>query len=117
MLISAAPVAIPVTTANPPTEAVASEAARKVPIPKAAPAADNPNTRNTTENHEQTKNPLDFNRALEESLLMVGLSRNKILQVTLRKTLQKILQRTQGNSKKSELSSATSKHSSYRVTK
>jgi hypothetical protein len=66
MLISAAPVAIPVTTANPPTEAVASEAARKLPIPKAAPAADNPNTRNTTENHEQTKNPLDFNRALEE---------------------------------------------------
>ena len=64
MLISAAPVAIPVTTANPPTESVASEAARKVQVTKPTPS-ENPNTRNSTENHEQTKNQLDFNRVLE----------------------------------------------------
>jgi hypothetical protein len=66
MLISAAPVAIPVTTANPPTEAVASEAARKVQVTKPTPSTENPNTRNSTENHEQTKNLLDFDRALQE---------------------------------------------------
>jgi len=66
MIISAAPIALPVSTANPPTEAVASETAQKVPIPKSAPATENPNTRNSTENHEQPKNSLDFDRVIQE---------------------------------------------------
>jgi len=66
MLISAAPVAIPVTTANPPTELVASEAAQKIPVPKSTSTAENPNTRNSTENQEQPRNQLDFNRVSQD---------------------------------------------------
>lgn len=56
MLISAAPVAIPVSTANPPTEAVASEAAQKTPVPEPTPTTENPNTRNSTDTNEHPKN-------------------------------------------------------------
>jgi len=55
MLVSAAPVAIPVSTANPPTESVASEAAQKTPIPEPAATADNPATRNSTDSADQNK--------------------------------------------------------------
>lgn len=55
MLISAAPVAIPISTANPSTELVASEAAQRTPVPEATPATENSNTKNSTENNQQTK--------------------------------------------------------------
>lgn len=49
MLIAAAPNVIPVSTANPPTEAVASEAAQKPPIPEMVAAAENSNSKNSTD--------------------------------------------------------------------
>lgn len=55
MLIAAAPVAIPVTTANPPTEAVAREAAQKTPIPEPASTTDSSNIKNSTDANEQPK--------------------------------------------------------------
>ncbi len=65
MLIVTAPIVTPISTANPPTEAVAIEAAKKTPVPKPTPSTDNPNTRNSTQNHEQPKNTLDLHRFIE----------------------------------------------------
>ncbi|TQV89723.1 putative metalloprotease CJM1_0395 family protein [Aliikangiella coralliicola] len=63
MLISSAPVAIPVSTANPPTEAVASEAAQRTPIREPAPPTDSSATKNSTETSEQQpRNPAELNR-------------------------------------------------------
>ena len=61
MLIAAAPVAIPVTTANPPTEAVANEAAQKTPIPEPTSATDTSKTKNSTESNEVPKNNSEQN--------------------------------------------------------
>lgn len=55
MLIAAAPNVIPVSTANPPTEAVASEAAQKPPIPEMVATAENPNSKNSTDSNNLDK--------------------------------------------------------------
>ena len=55
MLVSPAPIAIPVNTANPPTEAVTSEAAQKTPITQPPAASDSSNTRNSTESNEYSR--------------------------------------------------------------
>jgi len=60
MLIAPAPIAIPVNTANPPTEAVTSEAAQKTPITQPPATSDSSNTRNSTESN-------DFNRVQQEA--------------------------------------------------
>lgn len=59
MLIASAPVVIPVTTANAPTEAVASEAAQKPPIPETKSTTENTNLKNGTDSGEQAKAPID----------------------------------------------------------
>lgn len=56
MLISSAPVAIPVSTANPPTESVAAETALKSPVPEPKSTTDSPATRNSSESAEQRTN-------------------------------------------------------------
>lgn len=66
MLIATAPVAIPVSTAHPPTEAVASEAVQKTPVPETTPATENPNTRNSTDNQQQNKVPAELNRGAQQ---------------------------------------------------
>ncbi|WP_196140286.1 putative metalloprotease CJM1_0395 family protein [Aliikangiella sp. G2MR2-5] len=66
MLISAAPVALPISTANPPTEQVASEAAHRAPIPKPPATADNPSTKNSTEFAEQNRGQAEVNRGAEQ---------------------------------------------------
>ena len=62
MLIAPAPLAIPISTANPPTEAVASEAAQKTPITRPPATSDNPNTRSSTDSNEQPKGLQDSNK-------------------------------------------------------
>lgn len=66
MLIAAAPVAIPVTTANPPTEAVAREVAQKTPVPEPTSATDSAKTKNGTESNEQPKNVNEQTRQQSE---------------------------------------------------
>lgn len=61
MLISAAPIAIPVSTANVPTESVASEAARKPAIPESQSTSDHSSTRNSTDSNEQLRNTVNSN--------------------------------------------------------
>jgi len=63
MLIAAAPVALPVSTANPPTEAVAAEAAQKTPIPEPTQTTDSPKSRHGTESSEQQKNAVEQNNS------------------------------------------------------
>lgn len=67
MLISAAPIAIPISTANPATEAVASEAAQKPPIPKLNATVENPNVRSNAEQSEQPKNNIETNRETQQN--------------------------------------------------
>ncbi|MGX5173116.1 putative metalloprotease CJM1_0395 family protein [Aliikangiella sp. IMCC44653] len=55
MIITAPPISIPVSTANPPTEAVAAEAARKVPVPEAKPTVENPSLRQAADPQEPSK--------------------------------------------------------------
>jgi hypothetical protein len=55
MLVSPAPIAIPVNTANLPTEAVRAEAAQRPQIPQPASNAKNPSSKNSTEFSEQAK--------------------------------------------------------------
>lgn len=55
MLISPAPIAMPVNTANVPTEAVAAEAIQRPKIPQPTSAAESPGNKNTTEFAEQSK--------------------------------------------------------------
>ncbi|MET1256900.1 putative metalloprotease CJM1_0395 family protein [Aliikangiella maris] len=62
MLIVSAPIVLPVTTANIPTEAVAAEAAQKPPIPEATSATENTNLKNGTDSNEQ-KNAITDNRS------------------------------------------------------
>lgn len=58
MLITTAPIVIPVNTANLATESVAVEAALRPQIPKPAAATENSNTKNTTEFSDQAKSQL-----------------------------------------------------------
>ncbi len=55
MLISAAPIVIPVTTANLPTEAIASEAIARPRIPQPTSPAENAANKNSTEFADQSK--------------------------------------------------------------
>lgn len=55
MLIASAPVALPINTANPPTEAVANEAAQKTPVTEPPKTTENPNTRTSTDSNEQQR--------------------------------------------------------------
>ncbi len=64
MLIAAAPIAIPVSTANPPTEAVASETARKTLIPEAKSTSESPHSRHSTDTNDQSKPALEQSRPL-----------------------------------------------------
>jgi hypothetical protein len=67
MLISAAPIALPITTANPPTEAVTTETAKKVPIPQPTPSSENPTARQSTDNQEFVRSPFDNTKEAEQS--------------------------------------------------
>jgi len=58
MLISPAPIAIPVNTANVPTEAVAAEALQRPKVPQPTSATDSTANKNPTEFSEQSKTPL-----------------------------------------------------------
>lgn len=62
MLIATAPIAIPVSTANPSTEAVASEAAHKTLIPEPKSTSESSHTRNSTETNEQPKQAIEYGR-------------------------------------------------------
>ena len=55
MLIASAPVALPINTANPPTEAVANEAAQKTPVTEPPKTTENPNSRTSTDSNEQQR--------------------------------------------------------------
>lgn len=55
MLVSPAPIAIPVNTANLPTEAVRAEAAQRPQIPQPSSNAKNPSSKNSTEFSEQSR--------------------------------------------------------------
>ncbi|WP_444994963.1 putative metalloprotease CJM1_0395 family protein [Aliikangiella sp. IMCC44359] len=66
MLIASAPVVIPVTTANLPTEAVASEAAQKPPIPEAKSTTENTNLKNGTDSEEQAKASVDGGKKTQQ---------------------------------------------------
>lgn len=61
MLISSAPIVIPVNTANIPTESVAAEAVQRPKIPQPAATAENPSTKNSTEFTDQPKTSSDNN--------------------------------------------------------
>lgn len=63
MLITSAPIVIPVNTANVPTEAVAAEAAQRPKIPQPPSASEGSRSKNSTEFNEQPKGslPLDAN--------------------------------------------------------
>jgi len=66
MLISPAPIAIPVNTANVPTEAVAAEAAQRPKIPQPTSAAESPSNKNSTDFNEQPKPNLSTNFQAEQ---------------------------------------------------
>ncbi|TQV72945.1 hypothetical protein FLL45_15900 [Aliikangiella marina] len=61
MLISSAPVALPVSTANPPTEAVAAESAQKNPVPEPKSTTDSPKARKTADTAEQQRANVESN--------------------------------------------------------
>ena len=63
MLITSAPIVIPVNTANVPTEAVAAETAQRPKIPQPPSASEGSRSKNSTEFNEQPKSalPLDSN--------------------------------------------------------
>ncbi|MCW8876170.1 MAG: putative metalloprotease CJM1_0395 family protein [Kangiellaceae bacterium] len=55
MLVASAPVALPINTANPPTEAVATEVAHKTPVTEPPKTAESPNSRTSTDSNEQQR--------------------------------------------------------------
>jgi len=59
MLISSAPIAIPVNTANIPTEAASAEAIQRPKIPQPTSPAENPSSKNSTEFGEQVKSQVE----------------------------------------------------------
>lgn len=66
MLITTAPIVIPVNTANLPTESLAAEAVQRPRIPQPPSAAENPPTKNSTEFTEQPKNQFENNLQTEQ---------------------------------------------------
>jgi len=66
MLISPAPIAIPVNTANVPTEAVRAEAVQRPKIPQPPSAAENTSNKNSTEFSEQAKSQFEANLQAEQ---------------------------------------------------
>ncbi len=66
MLITTAPIVIPVNTANLPTESVAAEAAQRPRIPQPTSAAENPSTKNSTEFTDQPKANFENNLQAEQ---------------------------------------------------
>lgn len=72
MLITAAPIVIPVNTANVPTEAVAAEAAQRPKIPQPPSASEGSRSKNSTDFNEQPKSSqlldasVDQNQTVEE---------------------------------------------------
>jgi len=59
MLISSAPIAIPVNTANIPTEAASAEAIQRPKIPQPTSPSENPSSKNSTEFGEQVKSQVE----------------------------------------------------------
>jgi hypothetical protein len=56
MLISNAPIVVPVSTANPPTELVQAETAKKVPVPAPKSTVENPTNRQVADSYQDNKN-------------------------------------------------------------
>lgn len=67
MLITTAPIVIPVNTANLPTESLAAEAVQRPRIPQPPSAAENPPTKNSTEFSEQPKTQFENNLQSEQN--------------------------------------------------
>lgn len=70
MLISSAPIVIPVNTANVPTEAVATEAAQRPKIPQPSSAAEGSSSKNATDFAEQSKANLPGSYQTEQERLV-----------------------------------------------
>ena len=66
MLITTAPIVIPVNTANLPTESLAAEAVQRPIIPQPPSTAENPPTKNSTEFSEQPKTQFENNLQTEQ---------------------------------------------------
>jgi len=66
MLISPAPIAIPVNTANIPTESVSAEAAQRPKIPQPPSAPESSSSKNTTEFSEQAKSQFEASLKAEQ---------------------------------------------------
>jgi len=66
MLVSSAPIVIPVNTANLPTESVAVDAAQRPKIPQPASPTESSSTKNTTEFNEQSKSAIENNVLTEQ---------------------------------------------------
>jgi len=66
MLISPAPIAIPVNTANVPTESVSAEAAQRPKIPQPPSAPEGSSSKNTTEFSEQAKSQFEASLQAEQ---------------------------------------------------
>lgn len=57
MLVSNAPIAVPVSTANPPTELAQAEAVKKVPIPEPKSTVENPANRQLADAYQESDKP------------------------------------------------------------
>jgi len=66
MLVSPAPIVIPVNTANLPTESVAADAAQRPKIPQPPSPAESSSSKNSTEFSEQSKSSIDNNLTAEQ---------------------------------------------------
>lgn len=66
MLITTAPIVIPVNTANLSTESLAAEVVQRPRIPQPPSASENPPTKNSTEFSEQSKSQFDNNLQAEQ---------------------------------------------------
>jgi len=66
MLITTAPIVIPVNTANLPTESLAAEAVQRPKIPQPPSTAENPSTKNSTEFAEQPKTQFENSLQTEQ---------------------------------------------------
>lgn len=70
MLISSAPIVIPVNTANLPTESVAAEAAQRPRIPQPTSATESTSSKNSTEFSDQAKNALENSLQAEQDKIV-----------------------------------------------
>jgi hypothetical protein len=67
MLITSAPIVIPVNTANVPTESVAAEAAQRPKIPQPPSASEGSRSKNSTEFNEQPKSTLPLDNSSDQN--------------------------------------------------